>query len=147
MTDKYKNLSTKELSILQNEIASVISDKKREEAAAKKKMEEESLHKHFSKSSLKVLELADEELCCFKDRQVLKEGFNLGPEECDKPYYILSYWESGSSGSFADEKELKEALREKLLANYDDSFSINIYDIKKEKEVVLTNIDITYILK
>ena len=72
------------------------------------------------------------------------EIYSLSSEESDKPYYLISWWDSGNCGEFATKEELDSTIRDSLLANDRKSyFNIKVFDVKNEKPLNITNLKIS----
>jgi hypothetical protein len=58
-------------------------------------------------------------------------------EDTEKPYYAQCFWGSGSNGSFCNKEDLKDLFAQKAGADYDEGFSISVYDIDADEQIIV----------
>jgi hypothetical protein len=73
----------------------------------------------------------------------LIENYSL-LEDSDKPYYLVYYWNSGISGSFVSEEDVKDTIREFLIdgEQYDTIELYRASDMLKLEFSYKINIDL-----
>lgn len=106
-------------------------DKINEEEDEKRRFHEEDL----TENAKKIYHYLDDEGHCGEIEEKI-EAEQLGLyEDTDKPYYILSYWEQGKNGCFADLNDIIQAMMEQVNNGWDDGCSLLFFDVAKEKQI------------